>query len=157
MAPFHFKLSTYLVEGQYYLIVWIYARKRLVDTAYVVVSTLDVLNISHRSVEKKIFQLYDQQSAVRWQKGVSENFDFLDFIICGVFRGRSFHLSNSHSCKMFIFQDSRGYLQHFFEFCSTICWQKGVSDRYTLRQFLRLWQKGVCDRYALYELRVSAA
>ena len=96
-------------------------------------------------------------AAVRWQKGVSENFDFLDFIICGGFRGRSFHLSNSHSCNMFILQDSRGYLQHFFEFCSTICWQKGVSDRYTLRQFLRLWQKGVCDRYALYQLRVSAA
>ena len=96
--------------------------------------------VAHWSVQTKQRENFniDCCTAVRWQQGVSEIFNFLDFIICGGFRGRSFHLSNSHSCRRFTFQDSRGYLQHFFEFCSTICWQKGVSDRYTLRQLLKV-------------------
>ena len=66
-----------------------------------------------------------------------------------------------------------GGLQHFFEFCSTMCWQKGVSDRSihptsalkTLAKKLYvidtpynelhvsdawLWQKGVSATYILF-------
>ena len=33
LAPFRFRLRTHLVEGEYCLILWLYARKRLVDSA----------------------------------------------------------------------------------------------------------------------------
>ena len=56
VAPFRF--STHLVEGKYCRILWLYARKRLVDAAYIVVNSLDILilpqqEIFHKSVERK--------------------------------------------------------------------------------------------------------
>ena len=58
---------------------------------------------------------------------------FSGFYIWGIFRRSSFYLSYSHSSMSFRFQDSMGYLQHFFQFGAIVLWQKDVSYRYTLK------------------------